>query len=89
MIESRSPRGIADGRADRPEHRRKTWDVSSGQLPKWISEELARVTPKAKLPLRPRLLQEAAEAFAAGKHGRCLKLAQQAKELSPRDATDP
>jgi len=45
------------------------------------------VTPKAKLPAAAEMLQEAAEAFAAGKHGRTLKLAQQAKELSPRDAT--
>jgi hypothetical protein len=67
--------------------RRKTWDVSSGQLPHWISEELARVTPKGKLTAATETLQQAAEAFAAGKHGRALKLAVQAKELSPRDAT--
>ena len=76
-----------DDRQDRPERRRKTWDVSSGQLPRWISDELGRVTPKAKLAAASEALQEAALAFAAGKHGRCLKLAQQAKELSPRDAT--
>jgi len=33
------------------------------------------------------MLQESAEAFAAGKLGKALTLAQQAKELSPRDAT--
>ena len=45
------------------------------------------MTPKAKLAAAAEMLQEAAEAFAGGKHGRTLKLAQQAKELSPRDAT--
>jgi hypothetical protein len=52
-----------------------------------VSEELARVTPKGKLTAAAESLQEAAEAFAASKHGRALKLAGQAKELSPRDAT--
>jgi tetratricopeptide (TPR) repeat protein len=52
-----------------------------------VSEELARVTPKAKIAAAAETLQEAAQAFAGGKHGRSLKLAQQAKELSPRDAT--
>ncbi|MCB2223913.1 MAG: tetratricopeptide repeat protein [Actinobacteria bacterium] len=45
------------------------------------------MTPKAKLAAAGETLQAAAEAFADGKHGRALKLAQQAKELSPRDAT--
>ncbi len=45
------------------------------------------MTPKANIAAASELLQEAAEAFAGGKHGRTLKLAQQAKELSPRDAT--
>lgn len=76
-----------DGQRDGGDRRRKTWDVSSGQLPKWISEELARVTPKAKLTAAAETLREAAEAFADGKHGKTLKLTQQAKELSPRDAT--
>ena len=67
--------------------RRKAWDVSSGQLPNWVADELARTTPKAKLAAATAMLQDAAEAFAGGKHGRSLKLAQQAKELSPRDAT--
>jgi tetratricopeptide (TPR) repeat protein len=61
--------------------------VSSGQLPRWVSDDLARVTPKAKLGPAGDRLMAAAEAFAAGKHGRALRLAEQAKELSPRDAT--
>jgi tetratricopeptide (TPR) repeat protein len=45
------------------------------------------VTPKAKLGAAAEKLTEAASAFAGGKHGRALRLAEQAKELSPRDAT--
>ncbi len=61
--------------------------MSSGTLPKWISEELARVTPKANLTAAAERLIQAAEAFAGGKYGRALRFAEEAKELSPRDAT--
>jgi len=62
-------------RSEGGEPRRKSWDVSSGTLPKWISEELARVTPKEKLTAAAEKLTQAAEAFAGGKHGRALRFA--------------
>jgi tetratricopeptide (TPR) repeat protein len=45
------------------------------------------VTPKANIRGATDLLQSAAKSFAAGRHGKALGDAQQAKELSPRDAT--
>jgi predicted Zn-dependent protease len=56
-------------------------------LPKWISEELARVTPKKNLVTATELLQSSARAFASSKYGRALSAAEEAKELSPRDPT--
>jgi tetratricopeptide (TPR) repeat protein len=56
-------------------------------LPRWISEELARVTPKGKLSEASDRLLAAAQSFAAGRHGKALRHAEIAKELSPRDAT--
>jgi len=73
-------------RRDRP-HRRKPWTPEAGTLPKWISEDLARVTPRPKLPEASARLLAAAQAFAAGRHGKAFREAEIAKELSPRDAT--
>ena len=67
--------------------KRGTWDVSSGTLPRWIAEELGRVTPRARLTAATEQLTAAAEAFAAGKHEKAFRLAEAAKALSPRDAT--
>lgn len=69
------------------ERPRKPWSPQSGQLPKWISDQLARVTPKAKLAATTEHLMAAATFFSTGKYGKSLSEAQQAKELSPRDAT--
>ena len=65
---------------------RKPWSPEGG-LPKWLSDELARVTPKQNIKTATELLQSAAQAFAAGRHGKALHDAEEAKELSPRDAT--
>lgn len=82
-----SGREQAAGRSQSPPQPRRTWDVSTGTLPRWVADDLARVTPRSKLAQAIEKLTEAAEAFAAGKHGRALRLAEQAKEASPRDAT--
>jgi tetratricopeptide (TPR) repeat protein len=58
-----------------------------GDLPRWIQEEVSRVTPKARIPAALGLLEEAARAFAAGRHGKALHLLEEAKEASPRTAT--
>ena len=81
----RTERGQATAEAtQRP---RKPWSPEGGQLPNWVSEQLARVTPKAKLAAATEHLLAAASYFASGKHGKALHEARQAKELSPRDAT--
>ena len=89
------PRGRSPRGADRESLRstpaptppkRKPWSAE-GDLPRWIAEELARVTPKKNLPAAVEHLQESARAFAAGKHGKALRAAEEAKELSPRDPT--
>jgi tetratricopeptide (TPR) repeat protein len=72
---------------DGPPPKRKPWSPESGQLPRWIAEELARVTPKARIAEASDRLLAAAQAFAAGRHGKALRHAEAAKELSPRDAT--
>lgn len=76
--------GSSDREGVRP---RKPWSPQSGQLPNWVSEQLARVTPKAKLAAATEHLMSAATFFSNGKYGKALEEAQQAKELSPRDAT--
>lgn len=48
---------------------------------------MARVTPKGKLPAATEHLVAAATFFSSGKYGKALGEAEQAKELSPRDAT--
>ena len=45
------------------------------------------MTSKHNLRGATELLQAAAKSFAAGRHGKALKEAEQAKDLSPRDAT--
>ena len=85
--------GRGPNRAERrhetdPDHRpRKPWSPAGGQLPKWVSDQLGRVTPKAKLPAATEHLVTAATFFSGGKYGKAFAEAQQAKELSPRDAT--
>lgn len=66
--------------------RRRAW-VADGDLPRWIQDEVARVTAKARIPATLELLQSAARSFVAGRYGKALRDAEQAKELSPRDAT--
>jgi len=65
---------------------RKRWSPD-GDLPRWIQEEVARVTPKQRIQPALELLHAAAKSFAAGKHGRALRDLESAKELSPRTAT--
>lgn len=45
------------------------------------------MTPKKNLVAATELLQASARAFSAGKHGKALSSAEEAKELSPRDPT--
>ncbi len=84
-----NPRGRATvSRSDAPPPvaPRKPWSAD-GDLPRWIQEEVARVTAKHRVPQTVELLQTAARAFSAGKHGKAAHLLEEAKELSPRTAT--
>ncbi len=65
---------------------RKPWSPD-GEVPKWIADEVARVTPKQRVVPTLDLIKSAARAFAAGRYGKALAEAERAKELSPRDAT--
>ncbi len=58
--------------------------VGSGGLPRWVSEELARVTPRARVREAVNSLEQAAVAFVAGRYGKARRDAEEAKELSPR-----
>lgn len=71
----------------RPDRPRKPWSPASGILPRWVAEELARVTPKARLEAAVEALTAAARDFAQGRLGRAYQSAETAKKLSPRDAT--
>lgn len=65
---------------------RKPWSAD-GELPRWIQEEVTRVTARARVPETLELLHTAARSFAAGKHGKALRDLEAAKALSPRTAT--
>lgn len=79
--------GSSDKRTEDPAPvKRRAW-VADGDLPRWLQDEVARVTAKARIPATLELLQSAARSFVAGRYGKALRDAEQAKELSPRDAT--
>jgi tetratricopeptide (TPR) repeat protein len=52
-----------------------------------VTEELTRVTPRNQIAGATRALEQAALLFAGAKYGRALRHAEEAKSLSPRDAT--
>jgi tetratricopeptide (TPR) repeat protein len=57
-----------------------------GTLPRWVSEELARVTPRRQIEGASGQLEQAALSFVAGRYGKALHHAEEAKALSPRFA---
>jgi tetratricopeptide (TPR) repeat protein len=79
------PRADVGTGASQPAER-KQW-VAAGDLPRWVAESLARVTPEHRIPEATTHLENAAKAFAAGEHAKALEEAQLAKTLSPREAT--
>ncbi|NQV08124.1 hypothetical protein HQ535_16440 [bacterium] len=79
----RHDRHDRDDRRDPPPSKR-TIITSSGQLPAWVSEDIARTTPRAEVRHATETLAAAAEAFVAGKHGKALDLATEAKSISSR-----
>ena len=56
-------------------------------LPRWVVDDLVRVTPEARTPAALEALGSASSAFASGQYHTAAKHAQKAKALSSRDAT--
>lgn len=67
--------------------RRRDLSGAAADLPNWVVDELARVTPSNRVG--PALLElgEASAALSDGRYHRAVKHAQAAKELAPQDAT--
>ena len=79
-------RGSQTNRAD-PKARRRDLKGAAANLPNWVIESLARVTPEKRVAGALTALGEASEAFADGSFQRAVRKAETAKELAPRDAT--
>lgn len=90
-------RGSDRGRPDRDGSRQKGMpppakrrrDLSGGavNLPNWVIEDLARVTPKERVPAALKALGEASAALADLRYHAAVRYALKAKDLAPRDPT--
>ncbi len=67
--------------------RRRDLTGAAANLPNWVIEELARVTPAGRVAGALEELGEASEAMAEGAYKRAVRHATRAKDLAPRDAT--
>jgi hypothetical protein len=70
-----------------PTKRRRDLTGAATNLPNWVIEDLARVTPANRVAGALEALGEASEALADGAYRRAVRHASTAKELAPRDAT--
>jgi hypothetical protein len=70
----------------RREHRTVT-SVSSGQLPKWVRDEILRSTPKERRDPALNHLAKALNQFADERYGAALPELRKAKSLAPRSST--
>jgi hypothetical protein len=70
-----------------PVKRRRDLTGAAANLPNWVIEDLARVTPAGRVAGALEALGEASEALADGAYRRAVRHANIAKELAPRDAT--
>lgn len=83
------PRGDRQERKDRSGGNDRSPAVrkpitAGGELPKWVREEIQRVTPSDRREATYALLAEAANSFASGRHAAALSRLEEAKQLSPR-----
>lgn len=60
---------------------------SAVDLPRWVIDDLTRVTPKERVSAALAELGAATSAMIEGRHKAALRAARRAKELAPRDAT--
>ena len=79
------PEGEAARRAQ-PQSDGPALHGSARDLPRWVVEALARVTPADRAPAALEALGDAADAFGDGRFDLAVRYARKAKELSPRDA---
>jgi tetratricopeptide (TPR) repeat protein len=80
--------GRHDGRDNRAHTQRQTvTSVSSGQLPKWVREEIQRSTPKDRRDPALNHLAKALNQFADERYAAALPELRKAKTLAPRSAT--
>ena len=87
--------GRAGSRADPEGETNKGWSRKSDgpalhgnarDLPRWVVEALARVTPSDRAPAALEALGDAADAFGDGRFDLAARYSHKAKDLSPRDA---
>ncbi|HEX9643682.1 MAG TPA: hypothetical protein VGC11_06780 [Acidimicrobiia bacterium] len=87
--------GATSSRGGRPGDDRGATDIPARRdlrgaavdLPRWVVENLARVTPKHRVAAALEELGEATAAFTEGKYSRALRHGLKAKDLAPRDTT--
>jgi len=83
---SNRSRGPSHGDQQQRRHRTIT-SVTSGQLPKWVREDIVRSTPKARREPALVHLSKGMEQFADERYAAALPELRSAKELSPRSST--
>lgn len=83
---SNRSRGPSHGGQQQRRHRTIT-SVTSGQLPKWVREDIVRSTPKARREPALVHLSKGMEQFADERYAAALPELRSAKELSPRSST--
>lgn len=65
----------------------KQFRPDTGPLPRWLRDEVTRLTPKARREPALAALGDGASAFAAGRYGAARQKLEQAKALAPRSPT--
>ncbi len=80
-------RDVERQRRDESSQRRRDLQGAAVNLPNWVIENLARVTPKDRVAAALEALGAASEALADGKYQPAVKHGLRAKALAPNDST--
>lgn len=81
------PRGDDRRKGGKKDRHRTITSVSSGQLPKWVRDEIMRSTPKDRREPAINHLASALQSFVDDRYGPALNELRKAKKLAPRSAT--
>lgn len=84
---SATTRSVEAKRREEAPKRRRDLQGAAVNLPNWVIENLARVTPKDRVGPALEALGAASEALADGKYQSAVKHGQRAKALAPNDPT--